>query len=73
MYTSTLGDNAIKQHVMFLTSLKLTADINECQLALTCGTSNNIATTLILVLIQDTLLWLCHYKCQQTNTQKSML
>jgi len=35
MYASALGDNAVERYAMFLTSLELTADINERRLALT--------------------------------------
>jgi nuclear pore complex protein Nup107 len=41
MYARALGDSIVEQYVMFLTSLELTVDINERQLALTraqeCG------------------------------------
>lgn len=35
MYAGALGDNAVERYAMFLTSLELTADINERRLALT--------------------------------------
>lgn len=35
MYASALGDNAVERYAMFLTSLELTADVNERRLALT--------------------------------------
>lgn len=35
MYAGALGDYAVERYVMFLTSLKLTADITKRQLALT--------------------------------------
>ncbi|KAG1769091.1 nuclear pore protein 84/107 [Suillus placidus] len=35
MYAGALRDNAVERYAMFLTSLELTADVNECRLALT--------------------------------------
>ncbi|KAG2341834.1 hypothetical protein BDR05DRAFT_976754 [Suillus weaverae] len=35
MYAGTLGDNTVERYAMFLTSLELTADVNERRLALT--------------------------------------
>ncbi|KAG1772965.1 nuclear pore protein 84/107 [Suillus placidus] len=35
MYAGALGDNAVERYAMFLTSLELTADVNERRLALT--------------------------------------
>lgn len=34
MYAGALGDNAVERYAMFLTSLELSADINERKLAL---------------------------------------
>jgi nuclear pore complex protein Nup107 len=35
MYAGALGDNAVERYAMFLTSLELSADIDERKLALT--------------------------------------
>ena len=35
MYAGALGDNAVERYAMFLTSLELSADIDERRLALT--------------------------------------
>lgn len=35
MYAGALGDNAVERYALFLTSLELSADINERRLALT--------------------------------------